>query len=190
MKSEKKNLLGFDVTITGIVETLQEAISKSGSEEAVLKDYVSNVLAHSHYTIARREIMKQLETLTGIKRLTKQDGDKIVVVEKEAEYVARLETELGEEALRKFNAQIDAAVAAIPVDYTPGTRGSGATAEPAKKWLAYYDQMVTEGKVEFYCEKWGIDPTQDEESLKFALANKVREIVTAKMKAAAADALA
>jgi len=189
MKNETKELLGFNVLVVGIVETLKEAIEKAGSEEAVLKDYVSNVLAHSHYTIARRAIVKKLEELSGIKRLTKKDGEKEVVIEKDAEYIARLETELGEDKLRSFDTDVSAAVAAIPVDYTPGTRGSGEGSVPAKKWLAYYDQMVTEGKVEFYCEKWNIDQNQDEESLKYALANKVREVVTAKMKAAAAEAL-
>ena len=189
MKNEVKELLGFNVQITDIVDTLDEAIQAAGSQEAVLKDYVSNVLAHSHYTIARRIIVKKLEELTGIKRFTEKKDEKEVVVEKDAEYVARLETELGEEKLASFEKDISAAVAAVPVDYTPGVRGTGEGSVPAKKWLAYYDQMVTEGKVEFYCEKWGIDPAQDEQSLKYALANKVREVVTAKMKAAAAEAL-
>lgn len=188
MKTENKELLGFTVPVVGIVETLKEAVEKAGSEEAVLKDYVSNVLAHSHYTVLRRVIIKTLVAATGIKQKTEKDGEKEVIVEKDAAYVARLETELGEEVLQGFNKQIAEECAKITVDYTPGTRGSG-TSTPAKKWLAYYDQLVEEDKLDGFCQKHGIDQTADEETVRINVANKVKDIITAKMAAAAKEAL-
>ena len=178
MKTENRELLGFNVPVVGIAETLGEAISAAGSDEAVLKDFNNNVLAHSHYTILRRVIVKTLVALTGIKQITEKDGEKDVVVEKDAAYIARLENELGEEGLNAFNPQVATACGAINVDYSPGTRGSGGSATPAKKWLAYFDALQAEDKLDLFCEKYSIDQTTDEETLKITVANKVKEIVS------------
>lgn len=191
MKNENRELLGFSVPVIGIVETMQEAVAAAGSETAVLKDFNNNVLAHSHFTILRRAIIATLVKETGTKMLTKKVGEKEVIDEKESEYIARLESDLGEETMKSFGPAVAAACSAIPVDYSPGTRGSGASATPAKKWLAYYDQLVTEEKLDAFCEKNGITVEGvDTETLKITVANKVREIVSAKLAAAAKEALA
>jgi len=191
MKNETKELLGFNVQVTGICETLQECIEKSGSEEAVRKDYINNVLAHSHYTILRRNIVSVLVKETGLKQKTMKektgDKEKEVIIEKDAAYIARLETELG--SLKQYESKINSVCAAIPVDYTPGTRGAGGAGVPAKKWLAYYDQLVTEEKLDAFCQKYEIDGSMPEDELKFAVAGKVREIVVAQQEAAAQAAL-
>lgn len=189
MKTETRELLGFNVPVVGIAETLSEAISLAGSEDEVLKDLNNNVLAHSHYTILRRVIVKTLEQATGIKRKGTQEGEKFTVTEKDAAYIARLEEELGAEELAKFNASVAAECQKIPVDYKPGTRGTGEGRVPAKKWLAYYDQLVSEQKLDLFCEKHGIDGTQAEEDLKVEVANKVKEIVSARMAEAAKAAV-
>jgi hypothetical protein len=189
MKTENREILGYTVPIVGIVETLAEAVAAAGSEETVLKDYNNNVLAHSHYTIVRRAITKKLVELTGIKQRTEKDGDKDVIVERDAEYKARLESELGEEEVAKFEKAIAEVIGAMPVDYTPGTRGAGGTAAPAKKWLDYYDQLVTEKRLDAFCQKHSIDQSVDEAQLKNTVALKVKEVVTAKMEAARKQAL-
>lgn len=189
MKTETRELLGFNVPVVGIAETLAEAITAAGSEAEVLKDLNNNVLAHSHYTILRRVIVKTLEQVTGVKRLTEKDGDKEVVVEKDAAYISRLETELGEDVLKSHEAAVAAKCAEITVDYRPGTRGTGEGRSPAKKWLAYYDQLVTENKLDLFCEKNNIDASQPEEDLKVEVANRVKEIVTARMAEAAKAAM-
>lgn len=190
MKNENRELLGFTVPINGIVETLAEAVSAAGSEDAVVKDFNNNVLAHSHFTIARRAIIATLVKESGIKLKTKKVGDKDVIDEKESEYVARLQDEVGEEVLLSFGPAVASAVGAIPVDYRPGTRGSGGSAAPAKKWLAYYDQLVTEEKLNAFCEKYDIAVEGvDEEVLKVTVANKVKDIVIAKARQAEKDAL-
>ena len=190
MKTENKKLLGFEVPVVGIAETLSEAISAAGSEDAVLKDYNNNVLAHSHYTILRRAIVKKLVELTGVKQLTKTEGDKETITEKDAEYIARLYTELGEEAVDAHADAVAAVTQAIPVDYTPGTRGAGEGSKPAAKWLAYYDLFVKEGKLDKFCAKNGIDQSLPEAELKVAVASKAKEIVVAAEKRAAEAALA
>ena len=75
MKNEQREILGIPVMITGICETLAEAIAAAGSEQAVLNDYNANVLAHSHYTEVRKVICAKLAEVTGIKRLTKKHGE-------------------------------------------------------------------------------------------------------------------
>lgn len=189
MKTETRELLGFNVPVVGIAETLQEAISAAGSEAEVLKDLNNNVLAHSHYTILRRVIVKTLETATGVKRNGVTEGEKFTVTEKDAVYIARLEEELGTDELKTHEAAVADACSKISVDYKPGTRGSGESRAPAKKWLAYYDQLVSESKLDLFCEKHSIDGTQAEEDLKVEVANKVKEIVTARMAAAAKEAV-
>lgn len=187
MKNENREILGFNVPIIGIVETLDEAISASGSKEAVLKDFNNNVLAHSHFGVVRRIVVATLEKATGVARIK---NDKGAMVEKDAEYVARLETELGEAGLKAYEAAVADAVGKVAVDYTPGTRGQGSsTATPAKKWLAYYDQLVVEEKLEAFCNKHGIKTDGDEAELRVAVALKVKEIVTEKEKAIAKTAL-
>ena len=188
MKTEVKNLLGFNVPVVGIAETLAEAVTAAQSEEAVLKDFNSNVLAHSHYTILRRVIAKTLVQLSGIKFKTVKDGDKDVIDETEGEYVARLESEVGEDVFKSYEQAVSDACAKVPVDYVPGTRGSGDGAKPAAKWLAYYDQLKAENKLDAFCSKHSI-VADTEDELKVAVANKVKAIVTAKMTEAAKTAL-
>lgn len=182
MKNDTRELLGFNVPVVGIVETLAEAVTAAGSEQAVLNDYVSNVLAHSHYTILRRKIVETLETLTGIKRKTKTEGEgekaKQVIDETDGAYVVRLENELGEETLKGFENKIAEVCQGIPVDYVPGTRGSGGSATPAKKWLAAVDQLQSEGKYENFLSKYQIAGDPADEATKIAAANKIKELVS------------
>ncbi len=193
MKNVTKEILGFKVPVVGVVETLDEAVIAAGSAEAVVNDFNSNVLAHSHYTILRRKFCKELEKLTGIKRLGETTGEgeaaKFKVTEKEEAYVTRLETELGEETLQSFLKDLIAVSEATPVDYKPGVRGSGASDTPAKKWLAYYDQMVKEDKLDRFCARHGINRELPEEDLKIEVANKAKELVTAQQAAAAKQAM-
>lgn len=190
MKTENKEILGFVVPVVGIAETLSEAITAAGSEEAVLKDFNSNVLAHSHYTILRRAIVKTLVGLTGIKQLTEKDGDKDVVSEKDGDYLTRLRAELGEDVIENYAADIAKVCAAIKVDYTPGVRGSGNGGKPAKKWLDAVEQIIKEGKWDSLLAKSGLDVDQPEDDLKIAAANWIKDIVLAAQVAAAKTALA
>lgn len=195
MRNETRELLGFKVQITGVCDTLAEVIAAAGSEDAVVKDVNAQTLAHSHFTILRRKIVAELVKLTGVKQLVKKVGTgaeaKEVIDEKDAAYIARLEEELGAETLKTHEAAISAVCAGVPVDYKPGTRGSGGSGAPAKKWLAYYDQLVAESKLDLFCERNGINPDGDlsEEDLKIAVATKVKDIVTAQMEAAAKAAM-
>jgi len=190
MKTENRELLGFNVPIVNICETLEECIAAAGSEAEVVKTYVGDVLAHSHYTVARRHIVKTLVELTGIKQLTSKVKEKEVVTETDGEYIARLESEIGEDVLKSYEKQVAAAVGKVAVDYAPGTRGSGGSATPAKKWLAYYDALKQdETKFSAFCSKHDIDTSSDEETLKIAVANKIKDIVSAKLALAAKEAM-
>jgi inactivated superfamily I helicase len=192
MRNETREILGIEVQITGIADTLAEAITAAGSEAAVLNDYNGAVLAHSHYTQVRKTVCAKLNELTGIKRLTKKHGDKEVFDETEAAYVDRVREELGEEGFASHVGAIQAAVAAMPVDYKPGTRGSGgSTAKPAKKWFDYVAALKTNGRFDEFVTKYDlIKAEQSEDDLNLAVALKVKEIVTEQEKAARAAAVA
>lgn len=183
MRNETRELLGFKVQVTGICDTLAEVINAVGSEEGVVNDVNNQTLAHSHFTILRRKIVAKLEELSGVKRDGEWEGEgekkKWVVTEKDAAYVARLEETKGEEWLKLQEGILSSMCAAVPVDYKPGTRGAGGSATPAKKYLAYYDQMVAEDKLDLFCERHGIDSAQEEDALKVAVANKVKELLAA-----------
>ncbi len=193
MKNIQKELLGFSVPVIGVVETISEAITAVGSEAGVVNDLNNQVLAHSHFTVLRRIIIKKLVELSGVKQLGETVGEdekaKFVVTEKDAAYVARLTDQLGEEVVKSFETEIAAACSKVEVDYKPGVRGSGEGRPPAKKWLAYYDQLVKEDKLGAFCAKHGIDVNQDEDDLKNVVAFKVAEIVTAQQQELARRAL-
>lgn len=208
MKTETRELLGFNVPVVGVCETLAELVAACGSEEAVVKDGNNQTLAHSHFTILRRAIVKKLVELTGFKQKI-YDGNtdeeltteaavkaaKTTRLEKDAAYIGRIEEELGGvkdgvSSLKKFEDEVAAVCAAIKVDYTPGTRGAGGASTPAKKWLAIYDQLVTESKLDTFCQKYGIDQSTDEETLKIAVANKAKEITIAIQERAMREAMA
>lgn len=189
MRNETRELLGFKVQVTGICDTLAEVINAVGSEEGVVNDVNNQTLAHSHFTILRRKIVAKLEELSGVKRegFFEGEGDKKkwVIDEKDAAYIARLEGledihgKKGEEWLKLQEGTLSTMCAGVSVDYKPGTRGAGGSATPAKKYLAYYDQMVAEDKLDLFCERHGIDSAQDEDALKVAVANKVKELLAA-----------
>jgi hypothetical protein len=189
-KSIKKEILGFTVLVVGVAESLKEAVELAGSEEVVLNDFNNQVLFHSHYTGLREKIVSKLAELTGIPRLTEKKGDKDVIVEKDAEYIARLESQIGEDGLKAHESAIAELVAGIPVDYKPGTRGTGTSGVPAKKWMAVYGQLKTEGKLDAFAAKYSVTLTGDEEADTILIAHKAKEVVDAIQKAASQQAFA
>lgn len=184
MTNVKKEILGFDVTITGVVTTLAEAVEKSGSEQRVVDMFNNYVLFHQHFSKMRNLIVSKLEELTTIKRLTNEEGD---VTEKDTQYIARLEDE--GVSLKDLAAQINEAVAAVSVDYSASVRGTGTgSGKVAQKWLAYYDAFLQAGKLEAFCIKHGIDSELEEAQLKLLVASKVKDLSDAAQKAALAAA--
>lgn len=192
MKNIEKELLGFTVPVTGVCETIAELVTAAGSEEVVVNDNNNQVLAHSHFSVLRNVIVAKLEEATGVKRktvknkLVEKDGDE----ETHGKYRARLDEELGEEVVNSYAVAIASACGAVAVDYKPGARGSGESAKPAAKWLAYWDEAVKQGKLDAYLAKFGIDTTKTEDEQKVDFANAVKKKVTAAMQAAAQTALA
>lgn len=175
MKSVNKEILGFNVPVSGVVETLAEAVQAAGSEERVVDLTNNYVLFHSHFGKLRTAIVKKLVELTGVKQEVDKDGK---IVETDQEYVSRLEDEGVQ--LEQFTDAIAALVASVPVDYTQTVRGTGEGSKIAKKWLAFYDAMVEQNKLETFCAKNKIATEGvSEEELRVIVAAKVKEIVTA-----------
>lgn len=192
MKSVTKEILGFNVQVSGVAETLAEAVAAAGGgdagEQRVLSAVNNYVLFHQHFSKLRNLIVAKLEKSTGISRL--KDSDE-VITEKDVAYIGRLEEE--GVALAGLEAEISDAVAAVPVNYAAPVRGEGGSTKVAKKWLAYVDALEQAGKVEGFINKHKLADTLeglDEEGRKVVIANKIREVVTAAEKAAAQSMLA
>lgn len=191
MKSVNKEILGFNVAVTGVAETLSELEAACGNSERAVELANSYIMFHVHFSKVRAEIIKFLEGKTGIKRETKTVGEgddaKQVITEKEAEYIGRLEDQVAG-GLSQYNEEVASLVAAMPIDYTKSTTSSVPTA-PAKKWLAYYDGLVEAGKLEAFIAKHNIavDGLTDE-AIKLAVVTKVKDLVTKATQAALAGA--
>lgn len=190
MKSVKKDILGFEVEIPNIPETLAELVAAAGSEQAVLDGALAYTLYHSHFTKLRTAIVEKLEKLTGIARETEEVNGKTKVVEKDGSYIARLEEELGAETLQGYLAEVQEVSTNLPVSYTPTVRGVGTGGKPAQKWLAMVDDLISADKLEAFASKFDIDLTQDESDWRTDVAQKLKEVVTNAQRAAAAAALA
>jgi len=185
MKSVTKEILGFEGTIQ-IAESVSELVQLAGNEERVVGLANNYILFHSHFSKLRTLIVKELEKLTGIKREVDKDGK---ITENDAVYIGRLEDEKVD--LAQFKDQIAALVAAQAVDYTQTERGSGESAKPAKKWLAYYDALKANDGTDVlpslssFCAKHDIATEGvSEDDLRIVVANKVKAIVDAAQKVA------
>lgn len=184
MKTITRELLGFEVPLNGVAETLQEIVSAAGDESRVVDLANNYVLFHVYYDTVRDKIVETLEKLSG-KKLER--NEKNVVTEKYTEYIARLEDDEDIKAsggLAQFESQVVEAVNALNVDYTKSVRGVG-DGTPAKKWLAYVDQLVADGKLERFIEKHGLDiEGLDKDGVAVVVARKVKEVVTMAQRAA------
>lgn len=188
MKTITRELLGFEVPLNGVAETLEEIVSAAGNDTRVVDLANNYVLFHGHYDTVRDKIIETLVKLTGKKLET---DDKGKVTEKNTEYIARLEEDDDVKAaggLAAYESQIVEAVNALTVDYTKTVRAAGDSA-PAKKWLAYYDQLVADGKLDKFIAKHEIDISGlDDEAIKVLVARKLKEVVTNAQRAALAAA--
>lgn len=187
MKTLNKELLGFNVPITGVAETLPELVAACGSEERVVALANNYVLYHQHYTKVRDGMIAKLLELTGKKLETNEKGK---VTETNEEFIGRAEEET-EGGLAQFESAIAEVVAGIAVDYSQPVRGVGEGSVVAKKWLAYYDKLVEESKLDAFISKHELDVSGlDEEATKIVVAKKVKEIVTRAQQDAVAKATA
>ena len=189
MSTITKEVLGFSVPVVGVADSLTQLAEFAGSEQRAL-DFANNyVIFHKHLGTLRSAIVKKLVEVTGVPLLTKKEGEKEVVDETEADYIERLEEELGGEgSLAKYEADIQAVCNAISVDYKVTVRGTGAGSKPAQKYLTMASAIVEAGKAEAFIAKFGldVDDSTDDQTRLFVIANKVKAIMVEQQKAAAA----
>jgi hypothetical protein len=193
MKTLNKEVLGFDVPIVGVAEDLNELLLLSGGgsadqtpeeQEAARKLGAEKVYAaainyvhfHSHYTKVRAKMIETLVAKSGKKQTVDKEGN---VDEKDVEYVGRLEDELGGAgSLDQYNDDI--------VAYTQSSKGGG-SGTIGKKYLAYYDKMVEDGKLDAFVAKHSLEVEGlDEEAKKQVVGAKVKELVKAAERSALA----
>lgn len=184
MKTLNKELLGFEVPIVGVAENLAELVELCGGEDRVVALANNYVLYHQHYTKGRDLIIKTLVEKSGIKL---EVDDKGKVTEQDTEYVGRIEEEL--KGLSQFEADVASALETLSVDYKQPVRGIGGTGAVAKKWLAYYDGLVEDGKLDTFVAKHELDlEGLDDEGVKNLVAKKIKEVVKRAEQAALAAA--
>lgn len=178
MKTVVNEVLGFQIELRNIPETIAEAVQQAGSEQEVLNNHIDYVVFHSHNTVVRKECVELLEAKTGIKRSSHKEGENTVIDETEGAYVKRLRVshadllteELAQEIRTKWS----------EVDFTPGTRGSG---KLAKEWLSVYDQLKTLNKLEEFVSKNGLVLVGEEKQDKETVGRKAKELIEADTKA-------
>lgn len=191
MKSVNKEILGFNVPVSGVAETTAELVAACGNDERAVELANNYILFHVHFGKVRTAIVKLLEEKTGVKRESVTEGEgenaKTVITEKDAEYIGRLEEQL-EGGLTQFNEAVAERVAGMPVDYAKSV-SSGVASAPAKKWLAYYDGLVEANKLQAFIDKFSIATDGlSEEAIKLAVVAKVKDLVTKATAAALAGA--
>ncbi len=177
--SLNKEILGFNVPVNGVASSLSELAQLSGSEERALSLANNYILFHVHYTKIRSLIAETVESISGIKRLTKKSEKtgKDLVDESDEAYITRVEEELGEGSLNQFVAPVTEAVAKLVVDYTVTVRQPGAGGKLAKKWYDMYDQLEAQGKIEKLVAKHEIDlDGLDAAAARTVVAQKIKEL--------------
>lgn len=97
-------MLGFEVPVTDVPETLEECIVAAGGEEQLKNAFLNYIRFHRTNTEARAEVAEKVEKLTGIPRSTKEvkaptaadpNNTREEYDETEAEYVKRAIAESG-----------------------------------------------------------------------------------------------
>lgn len=193
MSTITKEVLGFNVPVVGVADSLTQLAEFAGSEQRAL-DFANNyVIFHKHLGTLRDAIVKKLVEKTGVKMLTKKEGEKEVVNETAAEYIERLEEELGGEgSLVKYEVDIQAVCDALAVDYKVTVRGTGAGTKLAQKYLTMASAIVEAGKADAFIAKFGLDvgPDTDDQTRLYVIANKIKAIMVEQQKAAAAALVA
>ncbi len=72
MKQITTSSLGFDVPVTGVPETLDEAATVFGGADKVLDAAITYIRLHRTNTEVREELCDRIEKATSVPRLTKQ----------------------------------------------------------------------------------------------------------------------
>jgi hypothetical protein len=102
MKNITTTVLGFDVPVSGVPETLPEAVESAGGEQNLVDTFVNQRKFHNTNTEARAAVVDALVEVTNIARLTelkatptKSDPNKTTEVDAESEqqYTDRVRAE-------------------------------------------------------------------------------------------------
>ena len=72
MKNITTSVLGFDVPVSNVPETVAECITSAGGEQNLVDGFVAYRKFHNTNTEARGSVVDALEKVTGIKRETEQ----------------------------------------------------------------------------------------------------------------------
>jgi hypothetical protein len=72
MKNITTSVLGFDVPVNNVPETLQEAITAAGGEQQLLDGWLAYIRFHRTNTEARSVVAERIGEITGIERKTKE----------------------------------------------------------------------------------------------------------------------
>jgi hypothetical protein len=154
MKNSTTSVLGFDVPVSGVVETLPELVEAAGGEQPVVDLMVGYSNAHKTNTEARGAVVEALEKVTGIKRATenvksptKADPNRTVekFSESEQTYADRVRAETQQTTEQLWTA-IASEVGTIPFKVigearTGSTRVGKEDAKKAETLLAAGDDM-------------------------------------------------
>lgn len=204
MQTKTFKTLSFTLSKDNVPSTNEEYDNAAKETNAACERALAHFFAHSFLTTGRAKICETVEELTGIKRKTKPKGEKTVFDETEQEYTDRVELEIGAAKYAALQPEVQAAVAALPLDFTAKVRGMGVGSKPAKKWLDWVIAMVKNSKIDSFCSAQNIEQVErsSEDELEevtygglsdetvYAIASRVKTIITEKEQAAKKTAMA
>lgn len=183
-KNETAKSLGVEFEVKGLASTPEELNTMAQDENASIDMANQYYIAHNHMGKVRAAICKKAEELTEIPREKDADGK---FTETEAQYLAKVEKELGEESLEDdpYASALREAAESVPVDYTKTPRGSGGgTSKVAQKWIDKARKLREDGQLELFAEKHGVELSDDEEETERRVGAKVKELISAQLRAA------
>lgn len=152
MKTITTSVLGFDIPITDVPETLDEAVTSAGGEQKLVDTFVNHIKFHKTNGVAREAVAEALEKLTGVKPTTEQkksptkaDPNRVIEVqtETEQEYANRVFAESGRSA-EDLQSEVAAAVGSIKFDAVT-TREPGAGRKMAKVYTESAEKLIALG---------------------------------------------
>lgn len=181
MISVKKKLLGLEVAVPNVPETLAEAVAAYG-ESVVLAGFVNPVIYNVWNPDVRAAALEAIEASTGIARKTRSTGKEkevkneatgevtkepvLVYDETEKEYFDRL---VGSGEPEQFQSFFDTAAAATEFNGAARERAASGPKAIAKMYLNGAQQIIDAGKGEVAAAKLsditGVTITSDLESL-------------------------
>lgn len=189
---------GVEVVIKGLPETPEQFDQMAEEAGACLESALNEYVFRGWLNPFRAKLAEKVESTaaeTGVPtRERVQDGEK-TVLENPGKYLGRVATYLegqNQKMQDVFGALAQEVADAIPVSLKGRVRTGGAGPKLAKKWLEAAATIISSGKLEAFCAKFGVsfadDASDDEKTT--VIGRRIKEVSEEIAAKAAKEAMA